>query len=107
MKFEANILSVNDRFTEERFAQLERALPDAAVVEVFHTGLGRVVGSASHYRRQGPNLWAQLDVEDGVPSLKRCAAVIVLERDVPRVVAVFWTSLSKDGLARLAAEVAK
>ena len=69
-----NILSAEGRPT----SWLRNILDNSGPVPVFHTALGRVVGTASDYEIDGQDIWAMLDLEEGTPDAKRTAGVIVL-----------------------------
>lgn len=93
-RFRANILSLEPSLLAKLQGLSER-------VPVFHTGVGRVVGTAFEYKADGEDLWAILTVEDKVPRAARCVGILVFNSAGPRLVAVLYTDLSREMAASL------
>lgn len=91
MRLRANILSAGPGEPEGwRTAAVES-------VPVFHTQLGRVVGTASDFEVSGDDLWAWLELEDGTPDQARAAGVLaLLPSATVRLVAVFYSNWPRE-----------
>ena len=95
MKIRVNILSAGPSASLDWLRGLREKVP------VFHTKLGRVVGTAFDYDVQGEDLWAILDLEDGTPWAERSAGVVVFNRGAPNLVGVLYTDLSREQIGSL------
>lgn len=97
MRIRANIVSAGPNAPDGwRTAAVER-------VPVFHTALGRVVGTAGEFQVLGDDLWAWLELEDGCPEQARCCGILMTNGATlrPRLVAVCYTNLTRGQLRGL------
>lgn len=93
MKLRVNISSVNADATAAVLAQAAKSPPG---VGVFSTMSNRIVGKTLEYEFTDPDLWAEVELEDGTDmSGTRTAAAIAMLPAGPMIAAVMLTRLSR------------
>lgn len=93
MRLRISISGVSLEASAEVLAQAARGLPGVAV---FSTISNRIVGKTIGYEFTDPDLWADVDLEDGtITAGTRAAAAIVMLPEGPLIAAVMLTRLSR------------